>query len=231
MKGISKGLAKKLAVAGGLALTAYASVTQVDPDQIGLRENFYLATGHDVLKPRIYFQVPFIQYTHKYAANTQDIEFNAGGCRFWPSCDSTKDKNPLRAELVLHYRVLPDAQKLAMHRWAMEGFIMQDGYWLLTRMMNTSANAILGQKSMAEILNNPDQIRKEIYEDLTNRLALNNIPVEIQSLELKGFSTWYTPARSVSYGVTVNPAVPQPTDGPGAQAPQTFSPAAPAPNR
>jgi hypothetical protein len=203
---------KGLAAASALAMTAWATFTQVQPQQIGLRETFYIMTGNKVLQPKIYTQFPFVQYTHKYGANTQTIEFNGGGCRFLPNCDSTGDQNNLSAEFRLNYKVIPDAQKLSFHRWEMEKWgTGRNGYWTLTSMLNTSANAILGQKSMKESLNSdPNAFAKAVFNDLSYRLAQNNIPVEVESLELKEFKTWYVPTRTVAYGTAGQVSDPSP---------------------
>ena len=201
---ISKRTAGILAVAFGTVAAGTATFNKTDPGQFGLRETGYVTIADDFLKPGIHMQIPFLQYTHNYDANTQKIAFNAGGCRFMPGCDSTADQNPLRAELVLSYRVTPDHDKMAFHRWAMEGFVMQDGYWLLTEMINTSANATLGKQTMSQSLNNPHAVLSAFTEDLTLRLAQNNVPVEIESIELKSLNTTYMPSRTVSYGAIRN---------------------------
>jgi len=82
----------------------------------------------------------------------------------------------------------------------MDGWILADGYWLLTRRMNESANAILGRRSMTEIASDPKRFMQEFHEDLKARLEQNNIPVEIESIELHGFNT-IGPTRVVAYEV------------------------------
>lgn len=196
---ISKKAAGALATTAALALTGYAAGNKINPKQFGLRETFYAVVGDTLLDSRIHMQVPFVQYTHTYDMNTQKINFNAGSCRFVPFCDSTADQNPLTSNITLHYKVVKDHQKITYHRWAMEGFIMPDGYWLLTDMMNTSANAVLGRNTMAHTLSNPQEYLKALHEDLSIRLAQNNIPVEIESLELAALNSSYAPTRTVSY--------------------------------
>lgn len=208
---VSSKTMKSLAASFAVAISSYASVSKIAPDQVGLRDTFYAVTG-DLLKPGIYFQFPYIQYTHKYSLRTQQIEFNAGSCRFIPVCDSTGDRNPLMAQIVLQYKVTPDLQKINFHRWAMGTWgTGRDGYWLITDLLNTSANAVMGQKSMAETLSNPDGFIHDLRRDFAERLETNNIPVKIESLELKSFLTSYVPTRTVSYAnVISNQASPQP---------------------
>ena len=182
----------------GLVMSAFAAVSRVEPGEFAIRETFYRMTS-DIIKPGIHPQVPFVQFTHNFETNTQRAEIKAGSCRFWPLCNSTKDGNALTAEVALNYKVLPDAQKLGFHLWSMDGFIMPDGYWLVTRMLNDSANAVMGRYDMAQIMANPEKFAKELKEDLIFRLQQNNIPVEIESLELKSFSTSYEPVKSVNY--------------------------------
>jgi regulator of protease activity HflC (stomatin/prohibitin superfamily) len=184
------------------ALTIYATFSWVSPRQFGLQTTGYVLLSDHTIGPGLRFQVPFIQYTHQYNANTQVIAMNAGGCRFWMTCDSTGDQNPLRASMVLQYRLIPDPENLGFHEWAMEGFLFTDGYWLLTRMLNTSANAILGQKTTPAVLSEPQVFVEAVQSDLVARLKLNNVPVEVESLELRDFNTWFTPIRTVSYGIT-----------------------------
>ena len=190
----------------GLAIfvTLLATFTRVGPRQFGLRTTGYVLLSDHTLNPGVTAQVPFLQYTHKYDANTQTITLDAGGCRFLPWCNSTGDQNPLRANMVLQYQVDRNVEDLGFHQWQMEGFFFPDGYWLLTDLLNTSANAALGQKTTAGILATPDQFVKLVHDDLTNRLKLNNIPVTIKSVELKDFHTWFVPLRVVSYGVVKN---------------------------
>lgn len=194
-------------LAAALGITTCASISHIGPGQFGLRETFYqLVSG--IIPPGIYGQVPFVQFTHNFEANTQRIEFNAGSCRFWPLCENTKDQNALTASVALNYRVLPDAEKLGFHLWAMDGFVMPDGYWLLTDLLNTSANAVMGKYNMAYILSNPEEFLDELRRDFTIRLQQNNIPVEVESLELKKFNTSIGAAtQTVSYQSWRNPDV------------------------
>jgi len=195
----SKRNASILAAAFGLAAIGLASYSNVRPSQFGLQEIYYTRVEGDILKPGIRGQIPLLHFTHTFNAKTQTISYNAGGCRFKPGCESTGDHNPLRVELELSYRVIPDRDKLTAHLWDMEGYILPDGYWLLTEMMNTSANAALGKQSMIQHLDNPKVILKNIHDDLAQRLTLNNIPVEIERLEIKSLNTSYIPTRFPNY--------------------------------
>lgn len=186
-----------------VAALILGTVCRVSPKQFGLRMTGYVLMSDHFLPSGVTLQVPLVQYTHKYQANTQTITLTAGGCRFWPTCDSTKDQNPLRAEVIVQYRVKQDLEDLGFHQWAMEGFLFPDGYWLLTDLLNVSANAVLGQKTLAEtVLSAPRQFSDALYADFTNRLKLNNVPVEVESLELREFNTFYVPIRTVAYGVS-----------------------------
>lgn len=206
----SKGAAKAVAATLGVALTGIASVNKPEPGQFALRETFYATVSDEILEPGIHPQVPFVQYTHVYDSRTQSISFNAGSCRFIAVCDSTADQNPLIAEVTLNYKVLKDREKLTFHRWAMEGIVMQDGYWLLTDMMNISANAVLGKKAMAQNLADPQAFLNDFYDDLSIRLTQNNVPVEIEGLELHSLKSWYTPTRTVAYVKRGDPAAVSP---------------------
>ncbi len=146
----------------------------------------------------LYFHIPFIQYVHDYHKGVQTIDYSAGGMRFLPFGESTSDRNHLSSSLRLNYRVTEDTKKLGYHPWAMDGYLLPDGYWLLTDMMNQSANAVMGKQPLTETVGNPEKYIKEYYEDLTFRLEQNNVPVEIESLELQKFNTFF-PTRSVSY--------------------------------
>lgn len=152
----------------------------------------------------LYMHLPLVQYVHDYHKGTQTIDVTSGGMRFFPSGESTKDKNYLGAEGRLLYRVTEDAEKLGYHPWAMDGYVLPDGYWLLTDMMNQSANAVLGNRSLAGTQSNPELYAEEFYEDLDFRLKQNNVPVEVESYELKRFKT-FGPTQTVSYQKVMNP--------------------------
>jgi regulator of protease activity HflC (stomatin/prohibitin superfamily) len=181
--------AARVAAAALVASTAlYWGQNMVSPGQFGMRVSFWKAD------PKIQESgwkafVPFVQYVHSYNQNTQRIEFNAGSCRFLPWCDSTADHNPLLAHVGINYKVRPDIPKLALQRWAMDGWIMPDGYWLISELANESANAVLGQQSMAQALQKPEQFLKDFQHDLAQRLERSNVPVDLQSIELLGLKT------------------------------------------
>ncbi len=201
-----KNMSTKSAITiAGLALaTAFAAVSRTQPDQFAIQETLYRFNS-EIIPPRISIQIPFIQFTHNFQANTQKIEFNAGSCRFWPLCDSTKDQNPLTANIVLNYKILPDKKKLSYHLWEMDGFVMPDGYWLLTDLLNQSTNAVMGRGDLAEHLRKPEDFLKALKEDFAFRAEQNNVPIEIESLELKKFKTSYWPINSIGYAVIKGP--------------------------
>lgn len=156
-----------------------------------------------------YAHLPFVQYVHDYRKEVQTIDFSVGGIRFLPFGESTADKNHLDADVKLNYRVIEDAKKLGFHAWEMDGYLLQDGYWLLTDMMNQSGNAVMGDRSLAETVSDPKRFTKEFFEDLAFRLEQNNVPVEIESVELQKFKT-FAPTKTVSYHKIENPAKVQP---------------------
>ena len=192
---------RNVALAIGTVALVLATLVQIGPQQFGLRTTGYVLIGDHTMPPGLTVQVPFVQYTHKYKANTQSITLTAGGCRFWPTCNSTADQNPLRAVMVLQYRVVQNVEDLGFHEWAMEGFFFPDGYWLITDLLNTAANTALGHKTIADIQKSPDQFLAAVFGDFKDRVKLNNVPILIESLELREFNSWYTPIRMVAYGV------------------------------
>jgi hypothetical protein len=196
---------KLVAAATAAVVTAFAAVSRVNKQEFGMRETFFKITS-GILQPGMHPQFPFFQFTHHYESGTQRIEFDAGGCRFLPFCESTNDRNSITAKVVLNYKIQQDANKMALHRWSMDGFVFQDGYWLLTRMLNDSANAVLGKQAMHQTLANQADFLKALYEDFSFRLKQNNVPVDIESLELKEFETSLNTARTVSYEVVRGPA-------------------------
>jgi hypothetical protein len=144
-----------------------------------------------------------VYYVHDYRKEVQTIDFCVGGIRFMPFGKSTADQNHLNADVKLNYRVTEDEEKLGYHAWEMDGYLLPDGYWLLTDMMNQSANAIMGQRQLAETTSDPERFTEEFYEDLAFRLEQNNVPVDLESIEFEGFGTNF-PTRSVSYQKVVN---------------------------
>jgi len=157
----------------------------------------------------LHFHIPFVQYVHDYRKEVQTIDFSVGGIRFLPFGESTADKNHLGADVKLSYRVTEDTKKLGYHPWEMDGFVMQDGYWLLTDMMNQSGNAVMGDRPLAETISDPKRFVEEFYEDLAFRLEQNNVPVKIESLELQKFNT-FGPTKTVSYHKVPDPKTLQP---------------------
>ena len=175
------------------------------PNKLTLRTSFGAVDQKHDMQPGFYFHVWPFSYTHDYSSEVQTIEFGAGGKYFVPWGENTADQNHLHAKLRLNYRVMPDKQKLGYHRWEMDNILSKsDGYWMLTRMMNASANAVMGKDNIAKIMANPDQFSKDFYEDLQFRLKQNNVPIEIESIELKKFATFF-PTKSVSYQKIENP--------------------------
>jgi regulator of protease activity HflC (stomatin/prohibitin superfamily) len=180
---------KKIAASVAGLGVAYISTNYIGPQQFGLRQSFFSA-GKATLPPGFYANLPWpLQYTHRYEAGTQTIEFNAGSGRFLPFWSSTKDQNILTATVAINYQVVPDPEKLKFHLYDMDGWMMQDGYWLLTRMANDSANAVLGKSTIAETLSNPQDFVDQLRTDLAARLEQNNVPVNVESIELKSFNT------------------------------------------
>lgn len=193
--------AKRIGAALGLMGLGYISTNYVRSDQFALRQSFFSA-GEKTLPSGFYVTLPWpLQYTHSYESRTQRIEFSAGSGRFLPFFDSTGDRNILTADIAINYKVVPDPAKLKFHLYEMDGWMMQDGYWLLTKMANDSANAVLGRCAMAETLANPQRFIDDLKADLEARLEQNNVPVEIESLELKHFDT-LLPAKIVDYKVS-----------------------------
>ncbi len=186
------GVALTLALADGGLLYNYAGSNKfVIKTTLGNISSDNLSSG-------IYLNVPFAQYTHDYNRQVQTLSFTTGGHYHIPFGASTEDQNSLLADMRLHYRVLPDKEKLGFHRWAMDGFVMPDGYWLLTQMMNDSANAVMGQATMAHTASHPEEYLQNFLEDFKIRIEQNNIPIEVQSVELKNFNT-FLPSNMISY--------------------------------
>lgn len=176
------------------------SVANIGPGEFGLQTTAEFAPK--LKGPSISVQVPFIQFTHVYNAAVQSINLKTGGARFLPGYASTKDNNAFMSDMVLNYKLKQDETNIGIWRWSMRPWFMgRDGYWLLTGKMNESANAVLGDKNMAEILSDPKAYVQAYTDDLKSRLEQNNIPVEIISVELKGFKTSIFPARALTYEI------------------------------
>ena len=187
-----------------VAAATAASVKMIGANKFGLQETVGIVTS-DILQPGVRLQFPFAQITHVYHTNTQKFELNAGSGRFLPFWSSTSDQNILTTDVVLSYQIQPNAQKLSFWRWSMEDwFAPTDGYWVITGMMNDSANAVLGKRTMAETLANPSRYSKELFDDLQQRLDRSNVPVSIESVELREINTTIFPTRTISYNRTVS---------------------------
>jgi len=196
--------------AAAFVATANASVKRIQSNEIGLRTTFGVASLR-LLGPGLHFQFPFVSITHAYRLNTQTINFGAGSGRFLPFWNDTSDRNILVTDIRVQYKVVPDARKLSFWRWDMGGWGLTvntgaDGYWKLTSLINDSANAVFGRRAAAEPMYIPNQFANELYRDINFRFAQNNIPVQVESLEVKQIRTArFFPVRTVSYQV-VGPA-------------------------
>lgn len=193
------------AAAGAFLTVAYCSPVYIDAHEFGVRETMFNVTDTN-MKPGIYFQVPLAQFTHQYQTNTQRIDFTAGSCRWVAVCNSTEDQNVLTASFRLAYKVRQNDPNIIYHRWEMRSWLFQsDGYFLLTGLLNDSTNAVMGRQSMAATMADPARFNREVYEDFKLRLQMNNVPVEIESLELKRINTTIWPTRTVSYQINGMP--------------------------
>ncbi|MDD5585720.1 MAG: SPFH domain-containing protein [Alphaproteobacteria bacterium] len=205
MPSVSK-RAKVLAfAAAALLLTSWAAVKIINTNEFGLQQTASVVTS-GIKKPGIYLQIPFLQITHSYRENTQTIKLGAGSNRFFPWKVDTADQNLLVADVTVQYKVMPDANKLTFWRWSMRDWFMgANGYWLLTSMTNTSANAALGRKTLADTLSKPTEFAENLFNDLSTRLDVNNIPIQIESVEVNGLRTTFWPTRTIQYRKVVNP--------------------------
>lgn len=194
-----KAVLYSLGAVGVSALVWGTTYNLVEPDQFSMRVT--MGVNSDGIKPSgLYFNVPFVQYTHSYQATQQRINYHAGSCWLIPLCDSTADHNILTAQVSLNYRVTKDTEKLLLHRWSMDGWQMADGYWLITYLMNDSANAILGKRNMVDNILRPKEFLDDFTQDFSQRLTQNNVPIEIDSIEMHGFTTFLR-TRNVSYHI------------------------------
>jgi hypothetical protein len=209
LKNLKNSFSVKKAKRLGLFLLAAATILDggllynyAPSNKFTLKSNFG-KVADETTSSGLYFHIPLAQYTHDYRKEVQSIEFNAGGMRFFPFGESTYDKNYMSSSLRLNYRVTEDTQKLGYHGWAMDGYFLEDGYWLLTDMMNQSANAVMGNHSMAETMADPQRYIEEYYEDLLFRFEQNNVPVEVESIEFEKFNTFLS-TETISYQKKVN---------------------------
>lgn len=199
----------------GLAFTTVSSLSRIGPREFGVRETLYQLNS-DIMKPGSGWsaQVPYVQFTHHYGTNTQKIEFNAGSCRFWPLYEDTADRNAVTARVALSYRVLPDIDRLKFHLWEMDGLVMQDGYWLLTGLMNEAANTLMKRRTMAETISDSARFARELHETFSSLIEQRNIPVEIERIEVKGFHTSALTSTTTISNEVVEKSVPARTASP-----------------
>lgn len=168
------------------------------PNQFTLKTN-WSAVSDETTGSGLHLHLWPATYTHDYPAQIQRINFNAGGIWHLPFGDSTADQNHLHARMRLNYTVSQDTDSLQYHRWGMEDYFgLPAGYFMLTGYMNSSANAIMGQDEMGVTLGNPEAYLEAFSRDFSFRLQQNNVPIQIESIELEGFGTFF-PTRDVSY--------------------------------
>ena len=179
--------------------SAIGSVNYVGPNEFGVQEILMNVTDANV-KSGVHFQIPFVQITHKYNTAIQKFTFNAGSGRWIKWAGSTEDRNTLTAKVKLSYKIDPDETKIIYHRWGMRKWFGQDnGYFVLTDLLNDSANAVMGKKPLGEIVADPSTFNKELLNDFRFRVETNNIPITIESIELQSLDTTMKPTHTISY--------------------------------
>ena len=161
-----------LAIAG--LVTASKSFTIVQPKHFGVKVDLG-EISPDVLSPGLHWQRPFVSQISSYNNNTIILEENVGEGR------NTKDQNSYSAAMRLHYNIEPNAGILAFHLADMQE---EDGKALLTGQMSKSLNAVVGQRTTAEMLISPEATLKAFLDQLEWRLKQNNIAIKIDTVEM-----------------------------------------------
>lgn len=172
----------KWEIAGGVAalftvvglIVAYKSYDSVPPQNFGVRITWG-QLSKDILQPGYYWKSPILDSIYSFSNNTIIMEHTAG------SGNNTKDQNPFTATMRLHYRIDPTVGILGMHYKALD---IDGGVATLKDYMTQSVNAIVGSRVSRDHLANYDQFLQAFLDNLNWRIAQNNFPIRVDTVEL-----------------------------------------------
>lgn len=178
-------------VIGGL-LTGWKSFDSVPNGYYGIREN--LGQIDPVkLGPGWYSKKPWRESIWSFNNNVVRREVTVGSGSGVSSGSSTtntssvladlitRDRNPFSVDMRIHYKISPDAGLLGLHLSDMSN---SDGISLLKQLADNSTRYLAGQQNALDLLNDPENFLKSFVSDFDMRLRQNNVPVEIEMIEL-----------------------------------------------
>lgn len=164
-----------VAVAGiGVALYHDTWPTIVPAQNFGVRiRNGQLVS--DKLEPNLYWVRPVLDNVYSFPNNTTIINGTAGNSR------NASDQNSISADYRIHYRVNPKAGYLALH---IETMARDGGVELVGGLTGQAVDTAAGNRRAVDTLNDPSGFLKTMVTNLQWRLKQNNVPVDIDTVEL-----------------------------------------------
>lgn len=145
----------------------------------------------DHLKPGIYPKVPFFEKIYTLNNNTIIMETDGVGAG-----NNSSDQNAVTADFRIHYKVNPKVGSIALN---IEKITDNHGQGLIKDLEGQALNAAVGSRPATDTLADPVGFLKAFKENLEWRIGQNNVPAEIDSIELL---TMYVGASSSSSSST-----------------------------
>jgi len=167
-----------LAASALTLLGAYRSFYIVPPKSYAVHIRMGQLIGdHEAPGPRLKY--PLFDSFYPFNNNTIIFEKTAGGTGDDPR--NTSDQNVFKADLRIHYVVDPSVGSMVLKVDEMEG---DNGQSALETYVGQSVDAVVGSRSSIDTLADPNGFLKALLENLKWRLAQNNMPVKLDSIEL-----------------------------------------------
>ncbi|MDD5585719.1 MAG: SPFH domain-containing protein [Alphaproteobacteria bacterium] len=168
---------------------AYRSYKIVPAQSYGVRVTFGQMVSDNV-PPGFYFKYPLYDTIDIFSNNTVIVESEVGAVKSSGSSSenatelNSSDRNPVSAKIRTHYKVNPAVGSIALKLPEMRG---DNGETAFKELENQSFNAVVGSRPAAETLDDPTGFLEAFLVNLRWRLAQNNMPIEIDTIELLSF--------------------------------------------
>lgn len=145
---------------------------------------------NDMLKPGFYLKYPVYDSIEIFSNNTVIVESEVGSIATSTNSGelNSSDRNPISARLRTHYRINPKVGSIALKLPELLGD-SNNGEKAFQEFENQSFNAVVGSRPAADTLADPKGFLEAFLDNLKWRLAQNNMPIEVDVVELKSFHT------------------------------------------
>lgn len=176
MKKIAKKTVTLIVVLALLAIVSYFSITVVGPNERGVKVTLGEVTG-GILEPGMHVHPPFISFIKKYSIvpKGMNVTFSVG-----KDGAITKDMQTVGSQVTVFYRY--DAAKIMDVVKKYNDSILENA---ITKSLVASVKESVGKYSIYSLVENQDQITKDVIGTLTEKLS--EYPIEITQLTI---SNW-----------------------------------------